>query len=151
MATKFSAIADDSIFEANGGLYRKIDGLYYEELSTGFQSTWNPMFDAGIGAAQPTSVVKEVEPRYLVDSRTRMMTLNPAYSQAINPAINWFGEMWESGEYDCAKEDYEHMASTSVLAVNAMRTLAAITGHPANFTAYPSIVETLMDAYNKAW
>lgn len=126
MASKYSQVPTGSIFEAKGGKFRKVDDLYYEDLNTGFQAVWSPIFDDGINSEAPeTKPAGNTKEKFLVDQQTRMMKPNPAYSP--DEAEKWFGEMWGSGEFDCGPEDYEWMALTAIAAVRALKAIPVAT------------------------
>jgi hypothetical protein len=143
MATKYSQIPTGTIFEAKGGKFRKVDDLYYEDLQTGFQAVWNPMFDDGINrpaAEAPKTSGVNTKDEFLVDEQTRRMTPNPDYKKATEEAVKWFGEMWGSGEFDCGPEDYEWMALTAIGAVRALKALPAVVPTP---TSEPQVYKAL--------
>ncbi len=126
MSTAFSQIPNNSVFNAGGASYRKLDALYYEDLSTGFQSVWTPMFDATIVIPEPlsedyfdTSKINTTD-EFLVDSQTRIMKLNPNY-QKHSAAEKAFAELWGSGEFDCGPEDYQEMVKVSLEAISKNR------------------------------
>ena len=125
MASKYSQIPVGTIFKAKGANYKKIDDLYYEDISSGFQSTWNPMFDASIDASAPAKPAKPTDKEFSVDPQSRLVTRNANYEkkEEEHPAIKWMNEMWGSAEFDCGPEDYEWMAQTSIDAVKAIKQL----------------------------
>ena len=94
--SNFSQIKVGDTFEAKGAKYRKVDDLYYEDLSSGFLSVWSPLFDAGIGSTiPPVTKSTSKEPEFLTDPQTRVQTRNPDFGKTgEDPATHWMGEMW---------------------------------------------------------
>jgi hypothetical protein len=155
MATKYSQIPQNSIFTAAGGTYRKIDDLYYEDLNTGFQTVWSPIFDNTIVSKwdkdeEPTGEVNTKD-KFLVDQRSRLMQPNPNYqSHQSCVAERTFAEMWGTAEYDCGPEEYEYMAMVSVPAVGAMKALGQVVGMDGSaIVCFPGIVDILTVAYEE--
>lgn len=130
MASKYSQIPAGKIFEAKGGKFRKLDEMYYEDLQTGFQAVWNPMFDDTIAtappAAPPPAGAVNTTDKFLVDQQTRMMTPNPNYRESLSEAEKVFAEMWGTALFDCGPEDYEYMALQSIKAVNLVGSILMI-------------------------
>jgi hypothetical protein len=155
MATKYSQIPVGNIFEAGGGKFRKVDDLYYEDIYTGIESMWNPMFDETIsnplGAKEEADADANTTDKFLVDNQTRVMKPNPNY-QAHPPcaAERTFAEMWGTAEYDCGPEEYDYMAMVSVPAVGAMKELGKLVDMDGSAIAmFPAIVDTLTVAYEE--
>ena len=124
MVNKYSQIANGTLFKSKGQNYRKVDDLYYEDINSGFQSTWNPIFDAGIELdfAPEDKGTAPVDVEFTVDPQSRLATRNPNYKkEKPHPSIEWFGKMWGSDEFDCGPEDYEWMALTAIDAVKAVK------------------------------
>lgn len=128
MATKYSKVRVGSIFEAGGGKFRKVDELYYEDLQSGFQTVWSPVFDDSItstAADEPVEgTVVNTKDKFVTDPQSRIMKPNPNYQESSGgEAEKWFGEMWGSGEFDCGPEDYEWMALTAIAAVRGLKAI----------------------------
>ena len=151
MASKYSQVAIGNIFEADGGRFRKLDDLYYEDLTTGFQSVWNPMFDRSINTHEAVVSVgtTNTKDKFLVDQQTRMVKPNPDYSP--DAAAMVFAEMWGTAQFDCGLEDYEYIALLSVTAVKSMKQLAKLVGMDRTESAVlndaQSIIAKLTAAY----
>jgi hypothetical protein len=156
MATKYSQVPVGNIFEAGGGKFRKIDDLYYEDIYTGIESMWNPMFDETISNlwdAKDVEADTNTTDKFLVDTQTRVMKPNPNYqTHQLCAAERTFAEMWGTAEYDCGPEEYDYMAMVSVPAVGAMKELAKLVGFTCSLedvTKFPTIVEILTVAYEE--
>ena len=125
MATKYSAIPTNSVFTAKGGTFKKVDEMYYEDLSTGFQSAWSPLFDSTIGTPVPVSKpTVSSEPEFLTDPQTRFQTRNPNFGS--HPAISAMETMYASGEFNCAETDYELMAQIAIAAVRMLKSIPPV-------------------------
>lgn len=154
MATNFSQVPVGSIFNAGGIKFRKSDDLYYEDLQTGYQAMWNPLFDETIvnqGATQESKAEVNVTDKFLVDAQTRLIKINPNY-QDHPPCLaeNTFSDMWRTAEYDCSPLEYHYMAAVSVSAVRSMKDLGNVVGldgSSSNF--FPAIVDILTKAYKQ--
>jgi hypothetical protein len=134
MATRYSKIPTNSYFNTTSGRYRKIDDLYFVDITGEYESMWSPMFDATILEAGEAPVAPTPEePKFIVDEQSRMMKLNPNYKEAtdevaLSDADTAFGEMWGSAQFDCGPEDYTYMAEQSIKAVEGFSTLAKLLG-----------------------
>jgi hypothetical protein len=158
MATKFSQIPVGNIFEADGSKFRKVDDLYYEDPSTGFQSMWNPIFDDSI--ARPPIAEKKaplngetnISDKFLVDTQTRVMKPNPNYQAPHDScaAEQAFAEMWGTALFDCGPEDYGWMATNSIRAVNLVSSiimiLTSVEGSP-DKRILPEQVESIINKW----
>ena len=95
MASKFSQIAVGEVFEAKGAKYRKADDLYIDDLGTGFQIAWSPMFDKDIvlaGEVAPTPVANA--PEFIVNPQSREMVRNPEFGKE-HPAVTTMKKLGE--------------------------------------------------------
>ena len=127
MATKYSKIPSGTIFDAKGGKYRKLDDLYYEDVQSGFQAVWNPMFDDSIDTpAASVTDTGNTKDKFLVDTQTRMIKPNPNYRESLSEAEKIFAEMWGTALFDCGPEDYDYMALQSIKSVNLVSSLSMI-------------------------
>jgi hypothetical protein len=158
MATKYSLIPDNGVFKTTKGTYRKLDAIYFEDLVSGYQETWNPIFDATIIEESHPSwcTVAEASVEFITDPQSRIITKNPNYDpnyKANNPTVSEaeeaFGEMWGSTQFDCGPEDFQYMGEQSVAAVKAMNELTTLVGLLGNSTVYQTVIDTLTKAYKK--
>ena len=150
MATKYSQIPIGTIFNAKGTNFRKLDDLYYEDLNTGFQEVWSPMFDANINtpSVEPVADKDNTKDKFLVDQQTRIVKPNPNYKECDGAAEKVFAEMWGSGEYNCDPDDYNYMAMVSVQAVGAMKAMGEIVDVDGEVVImFPVIEDILKKAY----
>jgi len=153
MATKYSQIPTGTIFDAKGGKFRKLDDLYYEDLQSGFQAVWNPMFDESIATTTPEPPVTDgtnTKDKFLVDQQTRMMKPNPNYRESpLSEAEKVFAEMWGTALFDCGPEDYEYMAMQSVKAVNLTGSILMILNSVETSPEYPVTADKIEGILNK--
>jgi hypothetical protein len=153
--TKYSQIPLGTIFKANGGSYRKADDLYFDDLQTGFQGMWSPMFDATIETPSSNEVkaTDDSTKEFITDPQSRIVKRNPDYNPAAfrdkraEAAVEAFNEMWGSALFDCGPEDYVFMRALSVNAVRFMDKLATAVGE--SLYSIEGLIKTLADAYMK--
>lgn len=85
MANRYSQISVGNIFKAGGENFRKLDDLYYEDVTTGLQAMWNPLFDGTIHISnsyeEPKREDVNTTDKFLVNPQNRMMTVNPNYKE----------------------------------------------------------------------
>jgi hypothetical protein len=130
MANKFSQIPVGAIFNTKNGTFKKKDEMYYEDLGSGFESVWDPMFDASIEDTGKIVTVTNESEKYITDPATRMVKLNPNYRPDAAQAA--FKTLYSCGFFDCAENDYDTMVSICLDNFTVIKALAHITGQADN-------------------
>lgn len=158
MATKYSQIQPNAVFETTSGTFRKVDDLWFSDITGDFESMWSPIFDTTIITNEATEEVAAVEgePKFITDPQSRITKPNPKYgkvaeaSEVDNLAEKEFGKMWGSAEFDCGPDEYDYMAFCSINAVGAMKALGEVVGLNGSYIIMmPAIVDTLTVAYEE--
>ena len=114
MGKNFDAINENAIFYANSQPFRKIDRLYYHDLSEpDMERMINPLFDQTIGEKIAKAEDMDSTAKFIVDPNTRVIRPNPNYDTSIatkNAALLAFDEFHNTGLFDCEPRDIKTMS-----------------------------------------
>lgn len=111
---KFSDIPVNSLFKANGVTYKKIDDLYYIDITEpDLERMSSPLFEQTIGEKVVLAGTVDTTAKYITDPNTRVVSLNPHYIEnaaavAMERIYDAFGVQ---GLLDgVSKDDYSQIA-----------------------------------------